>query len=406
MAFDDGFGDEHDDEHADDEPSAPLLPPDDRLWRHPSEVASVGLPGRTGGRVPEPHAAAPKQRSHWGSSFLSGTIGALLVIGMVTAVGGFRTREVPTPYVSNVVVGQEEATAPNARTLDPLVAVAARVQPSVVSVRAERTDGVLNCSGFVFATGGFILTSQRTVERAKRVMVTLSDASTHEAEVVGTDPDTGVAVLRIGTGSVTPVKMRTAATLRAGVTALTIGANQWVGVSVVAAVGRAVQSKDSPLLLDMIDLNVDVDPLASGGPVVDGTGSVIGVSDVLDGRGYATPIDIAKDVADQLIARGKVYYGYLGVEGGDADEAVAKNLGVEGGAVVHTVADGSPAYLAGVHPGDIIVRIESQQIATMAGLKYAVRSYRPGRAVTLHIFRDGKAMSINATLTERPVRQF
>lgn len=402
MAFDDRFGDEHDDEHDDDQPSVPLLPPDDRLWRHPSEVASVGLPGAVA-RAPEGPA---KQRSHWGSSFLSGTIGALLVIGMVTAVGGFREREVLTPYVSNVVVGSEEATAPSARTLDPLVAVAGRVHPSVVSVRAERADGVLNCSGFVFATRGFILTSQRTVERAKRVTVTLADASVHEAEVVGTDPDTGVAVLRIGTGSVSPVKTGTAAHLKAGQTAVTIGANQWVGVSVVAAVGRSVQSKDSPLLLDMIDLNVDVDPLASGGPVLDGSGAVIGVADVMDGRGFATPIDIARDVANQLIADGTVDYGYLGVEGGDVDETVAKRLGVKGGAVVHTVADGSPAYLAGVHPGDVIVRIESTPLITMAGLKYAVRSYRPGRAVTLHLYREGKPLSINATLTERPVRQF
>lgn len=323
---------------------------------------------------------------------------------MVTAVGGFREREVPTPYVQSVVVGSAEARVPNALTGDELIKIADKVHPSVVHVRAERTDGVLNCSGFAFATNGFILTSQRHVERAKRVEVTLSDASKHVAQVVGTDPDTGVAVLRIGTGSITPANLGSARSVQGGQTALTIGANQWVGASVIAAVGESVQSKDSPQLLDMIDLNADVNPLASGGPVIDSNGAVIGVADVLDGRGYATPIDIARDVADQLIARGKVTYGYLGVEGGDTDEALAARLKITGGAVVRSVTDGSPAYLAGVHPGDVILEIEGVRVETMSALKYAVRSFRPGRAVKLELLRDGKPLSVNATLTERPIK--
>ena len=403
VAFDDGFGDDHGDEHPDDGPAGPLLPPDDRLWRHPSEIASVGLPGSVS--APPGRGGAHRRRRQWPSSFLSGAIGALLVVGLVTAVGGFRTRTVPERSIERVVTGAAEFTTAGARLTDPLVTIADRVRPALVSVRAERAEGTLNASGFVFRSNGYVLTSQRTVENARRVFVTMSDASVHEAEVVGTDPDTGLGVLKIlGGGSFTPAGLTTAVALKPGQSAIILGAPRWVAASVVAAVGRAVQGKDSPLLFDMIDLNTSVDPLASGGPVTDGKGAVIGVLDVLDGRGYATPIDIARDVAEQLISEGKVEYGYLGVEGNDVDSALGARLGVSGGAVVSSVAPDSPAYLAGVHPGDVVVGIESVKVETMAALTYAVRSYRPGRAVAIQLLRDGKPLSINATLTERPSR--
>ncbi|HEV7888589.1 MAG TPA: trypsin-like peptidase domain-containing protein [Acidimicrobiales bacterium] len=403
MEFDDG----HDGELGDDEPTPPLLPPDDRLWRHPSEIASVGLPeAATRGLRPGsgPGRGQPG-RPQWGA-FLSGSIGALLVIGTVTAVGGFRTREVPVRSVEKVALSELEASAPNARLTDPLVTVADRVQPSMVQVRAERPDGVLNASGFLFRSDGFVFTAQRVVEGARRVKVTLADASVRDALLVGTDPDTGLGVLKLSgaRGTFSNAALGTAVTLRPGQTAIALGAPMWVGVGVVASVGRAVQSKDSPLLFDMIEINASVDPLASGGPLLDGRGAVVGVLDVLDGRGFATPIDIARDVADQLISTGRVEYGWLGVNGGDIDSAAAKRLGVAGGAVVGDVDDGSPAYLAGLHPGDVVVAVEGAPVATMAALKYAVRSFRPGRAVTLNVLRAGQPLSLNATLTERPAR--
>lgn len=393
--------DDHADDHLDDGPTAPLLPPDDRLWRHPSEIASVGLPG---GAVPAGPTAWPRPRRQWPASFLSGSIGALLVVGLVTAVGGFRTRTVAERSIERVVTGTNEFTAPGARLTDPLVAIADRVHPSIVSVRAQRADGTLNCSGFILRSDGYILTAQRTIEGARRVWVTMADASVRDAEIIGTDPDTGLGVVKIDGTGFTPASLSTAVSLRPGQSAVALGAPLVVAAGVVSTVGKSVQSKDSPLLFDMIELNANVDAPSSGGPVVDGQGGVIGVLDVLDGRGYATPIDIARDVADQLITTGKVEYGYLGVDGNDTDSTLASRLNIPGGAVVSDVADDSPAYLAGVHPGDVVVGIEDVQVRTMAALKYAVRSFRPGRAVTIRLLREGKPLAINATLTERPVK--
>jgi S1-C subfamily serine protease len=401
VEFDDGLGEDPADEAGEDQPDRPLLHPDDRLWRHPSEIARHGLPGFATG-AGSPAYARPRSRNF--GAFLSGSIGALLVVGLVTAVGGFRTKAVPERSVEHVVIDSMDADAPSAHLTDPIVALADKIHPAVVQVRAYRPEGVLNGTGFLFRTDGFILTSQRVVEDARQVTVTMADLSQQTAEIVGTDPDTGLGVLKIPGKTWFSAPLGTAANLKSGQTAIAIGAPQWVGVGVVASTGTSVQSKDSPLLFDMIELNGTVDPLASGGPMLDGRGAVVGVLDVLDGEGYATPIDIARDVADQLISVGRVAYGYLGVHGSDPDSDLAKRLHLDGGAVIGDIDDGSPAYLAGLHRGDVVTDIESVHITTFAMLEYTVRSFRPGQAVTIKLVRNGQPLSLNATLTVRPSR--
>jgi serine protease Do len=397
MELDDGLGD--------DEPERPLLPPDDRLWRHPSEIASHGLPG--GRSLPMGRRVRRSTGRGTFGSFLSGAVGAVLVIGLVTAVGGFRVRNVPVRSVEHVAVTDFNAVAPPARVTEATAEIVDKVHPAMVHVRAERPEGVLNGSGFVFREDGHIFTAQRLIEGARRVVVTLSNAAKRVATIVGTDPDTAIGVLKVDPGpggAMTTAPLGTSTTVKPGQTAIAVGMPTWVSVSVVAAVGRVVESKNSPLLIDMIDLNAGFDPLASGGPLLDGRGAVIGVTSVLDAKGYATPIDIARDVADQLIRTGGVVYVWLGIEGEDADSDLTKRLGIEGGALVTSVAGESPAYLAGVHPGDVITDMEDVRIGSMAGLKIALRSKRSGQAVTLKLLRDGQPVSVNATLIERGAR--
>jgi len=393
MELDDGLGDE-----PDDDPQSPLLPPDDRLWRHPSEIASHGLPGR---RAPSTRRRA--RRVPWGS-FLSGATGALLVIGMVVAVGGFRTREVPVRSEERVAVSQYEAVAPEARMTDAIPAIVDRVSPTLVQVRAERPAGVLNASGFVFRSDGYILTSARVIQGATRVWVTLPDASRHLASIIGADPNTAVGVLKIDREGLTGAALGTATRLRVGQTTIALARPKWVAVGVVAAVGREVRSNDSPLLVDMIEVAGRFDPLASGGPLLDERGSVVGVTDVHGDRGYATPIDIARKVGDELIRTGDVVYPWLGVEGEDVDAEQAAALGIDGGALVTAVEHESPAYLKGLHPGDVIVGLESVPIKTMAALKLELRNRRPGEAVTVHYIRDNRRQQLNVTLITYPNR--
>lgn len=401
MDLDDGLGDE-----SDDDLQGPLLPPDDRLWRHPSEIAAHGLPGGRSfaGLRGRGRGRAERGRAVAWESFLSGATGALLVIGLVVAVGGFRTREVPVRSIERVAVSEREAVAPNVRIGDEIPGIVDRVSPTLVEVRAERPEGVLHGSGFVFRSDGYVLTSARVVQGATRVFVTLPDASRHLASIIGADPNTAVGVLKVDREGLTGAVLGAATALKPGQTAIALARPKWVTVGVVAAVGREVRSNDSPLLVDMIEVAGRFDPRASGGPLLDERGAVVGVTDVHGDRGYATPIDVARKVADELIHTGRVVYPWLGVEGEDVDMQAAAGLGLDGGALVTGVEPESPAYSVGLHPGDVIVALESVPIKTMAALKLELRNRRPGEAVTVEFYRGGRRMELNVTLVLYPNR--
>jgi S1-C subfamily serine protease len=388
---------ESDDSLGDDEPERPLLPPDDRLWRHPSEVADHGLPG-----LFSPPPGGPARV--WPSAFLSGAIGALLVIGMVTAVGGFRTRKIPVRSTERTAVVPVDALSPAANQGDQVVRVANRLRPTLVQVKLDGPSGQWSCSGFLFRSDGFILTTAVGLQDAHHINVTMSDGTSHTARLVGTDPDTAIAVLKIDIDNVTPAALGTATSLQVGLTTIALGMPPSVSVGVISGIGRQVQTKDTPLLLDMIQTDAKVDSVSEGGPLVDGNGAVVGVTVTLDGKSYATPIDVARDVANQLIVSGKVVYVWLGVDGDDLDAATAKSLNLEGGALVQQVHDSSPAEGAGIKPRDIVTSLDGMKVLSMSALKLVLRNYRPGQMVTLKLLRDGKEQTVKATLVERPAK--
>lgn len=383
----------------DDEHQSPLLPPDDRLWRHPSEIASHGLPG---GRRLLPRMERRRPGVPWGS-FLSGAIGAVLVIGMVTAVGGFRTREVPVRSIERIAGPPLEATAPDVRRNEAIPAIVDKMRPSTVGVRVEKPGAVINFSGFIFRSDSYILTSARLVESATRVFVTLSDASRHLASIIGMDAETSIAVLKLDREPLPGAVLGTAEKLLPGQTVIAMGAPTWTDVDVINAVDKEVHSKGTPLLVDMIETGVNAELTASGGPLLDAYGAVIGVLDVHGDKTYATPIDIARRVADELIRTGEVVYGWLGVEGEDTDSDLANKLAIQGGALVTEVKRESPAALAGLKAGDVIVAVENEPIHSMGRLKITLRDRRPGQPITVHFIRDGQPASVNATLVTRPV---
>jgi putative serine protease PepD len=169
----------------------------------------------------------------------------------------------------------------------------------------------------------------------------------------------------------------------------------------VSALGRQVDSRDGPPLLDMIQTDAPIAPGSSGGALLDSTGAVIGittaiaVSDVgAEGLGFATPIDIARDVAEQLITTGKVVHVWLGIEGEDGT--------ANSGALVRKIRADSPAAKAGVQERDVITSIEGKPVTSMSALVIALRTRKPGQVVTIGLSRDGKPLKVQATLAERP----
>ena len=371
MELDDGLGD--------DEPTKPLLPPDDRLWRHPSEVASHPL------RRPGPPPPGSSSRG-WPVALLAGVIGALLATGVLTVTG---TMERGKDTIRTVVQREASPVAVPVAAGAGIVDIADKTRPAIVEVRRGREETPTG-SGIVFRSDGWIITSAQVVDGLETVAITIADGSTETGIVSGRDPETNVALVKVGRTGMATAALGSAAGLKVGQVAVVVGASLSVGV--VSALGREVMGPKGLLLLDMIQTDAPVQPQSAGGALVDSGGAVIGITAALEGGGYATPIDVARDVAEQLIANGRVEHAWLGVEGGDTT----------GGALVRRVRDGSPAALAGIEPKDVIVAIDGTTLESMSALKVLLRSRRPGQAVDITFLRDGKPSRVVATLSPRP----
>lgn len=390
---------EWDDEGLGDEPPAsPLLPPDDRLWRHPSEVvtgavpaaSSVrGAPGAIGGRPSVVTAVA-----------LTSCISVLLTIGVVSVVRPFRMRvAVDEPSAQPALASTPTSSASS------VSALTAKVRPAIAQVVARAADGERSWgSGVLIRSDGLLLTAHHVVDGAASVRVVLDDGRDLVARLVGSDPDTDIAVLDLeGDGFPTVTMADDREALQIGDRAITIGAasgsassSPLVRVSMVSAMNQEA-GVDGRRMVDVIRTDAAVEPGCSGGAVVDADGRVIGIAvsnmATTDGAtGFATPIDVARSVADQLLTTGKVTRGWLGIDGDDHED----------GAVVRAVKPASPAEAAGLRSDDVIVAIDGAAVPSMAAVVVRLRSQRPGDVLTLRVQRPEGLVDVAVTLGEKP----
>lgn len=397
-----------DDGLADDEPVSGWVPPDDRLWRHPSEVAAAmpaAVPVRSAEREPRP----------WAVALLAGMIGAMLTASLIAAAGGFTAEKVAVRSIERVAAPIPAAAVRQPGGLPSVVQIAEQVRPSIVQLEVAGKGGSGSGSGIVFRSDGYILTNNHVIEGASTVTVVMSDAKEAKAQVIGGDPDTDVAVVKVDR-ELPAATLGTASGLKVGQPAVAIGSplglagGPSVSVGVVSALGRQVEGRaGATALFDMIQTDAPIAPGSSGGALVDDAGSVIGVTTAIavsavgaEGLGFATPIDIARDVAEQLITKGKVTHVWLGVQGEDLDPATAQGMGIDGGARVRQVTGDSPARRAGLEREDVITHIDDRPVTSMGALVVSLRGHKPGDVVQLTIRRDGKARTLAVELTERP----
>ncbi len=344
---------------------------------------------------------------------LAGVIGALLTAGLIAAAGGFTTRVQPVRSVELVarptitLIGQ---------TLDTnsIVAVAERLRPSIVEVKANGDGTRSSGSGVAFRDDGHILTNRHVVDGASDITVIAADGRSLDATVVGTDADTDVAVLKVD-ARMPAATLGTVSGLRVGQQAIAIGSplgltgGPSVTVGVVSALGRDFDPNDGPPLLDMIQTDAPISPGSSGGALVDSAGNVIGITTAVgvsevgaEGLGFATPIDIARDVAEQLLNTGHVTHVWLGVRGEDLDPTMAKTLGVVGGgALVREVTPASPAAVAGIKVRDIITSVDGKKITGIADVIINLRTRKVGDRVRVVVWRGGQSQPFTVTLKER-----
>jgi S1-C subfamily serine protease len=396
------------DDGDDDDAFRALLPPDDRIWRHPSEVLH-GVP------APEPPAAVAPRRGHHQTvavALASTLAGFVLAVGVLGATGALT----PEPGLRETVVRETRAILPAATRASEasVVRIAAEVSPAVVRIEV-RGDLDGSGSGVVFRSDGHVLTNAHVVDEAERIMVVMSDGSTYEAERVGVDDVTDIAVVKVTRAEPFPTAVLGSADgLDVGQPTVAIGSplgllgGSSVTTGVVSALGREVDGPDGASLLDMIQTDAAIAPGSSGGALLDMRGTVIGITTAIavsqvgaEGLGFAVPVDLAVRIGSQIIAGGRAVHVWLGIEGRDLDVADAADAGLRGGAVVTEVSEDSPADEVGLLADDVIVALDGEPVPTMSALVVRLRERAPGDVVGLTVLRDGVELPVEATLQER-----
>jgi S1-C subfamily serine protease len=322
---------------------------------------------------------------------------------------------VPTPTATPVVTG----------TLLSLADMVEAVKPSVVSVVAEVVQrdfwgreiiGHNSGTGVVFDDDGHILTNNHVVENSTKVTVTLDDGTEIEAQLVGGDTFTDLAVLKVEE-NLPSIPIEDSEALRVGDWVVAIGnalalpGGPTVTIGVVSAVGRTISTEGNDYLYNLIQTDAVINPGNSGGPLLTLEGELVGINtavyrdSTVEGIGFAIPSEIFVDVSQQLKADGEVNWPYMGLNLGDLEPSVAAQLGLPAysGVLIASVGQGTPAAEAGLLAGDVVLSFDETPTENVQSLLELLRfSYSAGDEVVLVVHRDGAETTLRMTLGERP----
>lgn len=307
---------------------------------------------------------------------------------------------------------------PGAATLsDAMVAAAKTVAPAVVTVlNNPGSPNGGSGSGVIINADGYIITNNHVVEGAQQLAVVFADTTRHDAELVGTDPLSDIAVIRVDVEVPASAAIGDSGTLQPGEQVLAIGSplgdfRNTVTAGVVSALNRSVGPMEG-----LIQTDAAINRGNSGGPLINLRGEIVGINTLVvrggspfadvqaEGLGFAVPSTIFKNVVEQLISNGEVRYPYLGIlyQMIDGEIAAENNLPVQNGAFVSEVEPGTPAASAGLQSGDIIVAVDGTSLALDNSLRFVLTRYGPGDSIELTVLRDGQEMTLTATLIQRP----
>ncbi|HVN76559.1 MAG TPA: Do family serine endopeptidase [Thermoanaerobaculaceae bacterium] len=379
----------------------------------------------------------------------AGAIGLTAVIGLLTLLAVGRSPGLGVASAQDPALSSDEVSALEAQNR-AFEHIAAAVTPAIVNIQTtqvikvqqspfsqdpffhqffgemfgpynvprEQREHALG-SGVIVTPDGTIVTNNHVVAKATEIQVMLSDKRVFKARVVGTDPDTDVAVIKIDATGLPTVTWGDSSTLRVGDLVMAFGnpfgLNFTVTRGIVSAVGRAGLGIES--FEDFIQTDAAINPGNSGGALVDVRARLVGISTAIvtggsgmsgeggsNGIGLAIPANIVRHAMESLIKTGKVERGYLGVSVGDLTEKLAKQFGAPdiAGAVVEDVTAGSPADKAGVKAGDVVRAVDGEKVTSKDQLTSRVASTDPGTTIRLGLIRNGREETVAVTLGTRP----
>jgi len=393
-------------------------------------------------------------RTSFGSALLGGAVVAVLgAIAIATGLldTGDHTTTTITAPLSSAPVANTESSDGDANTVNeiyrndgPGVAFIESTEPAEESSspfnpfgeEESRGGGIATGSGFLIDDEGHIVTNNHVVEGASKVEVRLGSSDTeHEAEVVGTDPATDVALLKIDVPADQqhPLELGNSAQVQVGDSVVAIGnpfgLDRTVTAGIVSALQRQIQAPNGFSISHVIQTDAAINPGNSGGPLIDAEGKVIGINSQIQtgggsegnvGIGFAVPINTAREVVEQLEEHGEVKHAYIGISGGSITPALAKalKLPVDKGILVNEVVKDSPADKAGIEGGDtnatiegakvtlggdIITEVDGKPVESMEEVIDAVNGAEPGDEMDLTLLRgDNETKRVTVTLGVRP----
>ena len=270
-------------------------------------------------------------------------------------------------------------------------------------------------SGVIVSREGFLLTNSHVVEGVTEIQVTLNDGRTVPGRIVGSDPETDLAVVRIAAQGLTPITFGQSDQLRVGDVVLAIGdpfsVGQTVTMGIVSAVGRDIGAANP--FGSFIQTDAAINPGNSGGALVDANGNLVGINTLIysrsggyQGIGFAIPAGLARRVMEQIIETGGVIRGWFGVEVANITPELAESLGLSGtrGAIVGGIERGSPADRGGIRLGDVIVAVGERQVADLTSTLNAIADVPPGKTVPVKVIRRNQEVTLSVTVGRRKPR--
>ena len=378
-------------------------------------VAALGAAGAMGALVTHQNQAganaqpAPAILAPAAPALAPAAAGAIVTLPDFSQIAARNSPAVVNISVTGSTMAAHELSGPAQAERfgnDPFFEFFRRFQEPGRGARNIPTHGL--GSGFIVSADGVIITNAHVVRDAQEVNVKLTDRREFRARVLGSDPKTDIAILKIEARNLPVLALGRSSELKVGEWVLAIGSpfgfDSTVTAGVVSAKGRSLPDDSN---VPFIQTDVAVNPGNSGGPLFNARGEVVGVNAQIysrtggyQGLSFAIPIDVANRVREQIVATGKVSHARLGVSVQEVNQAFADSFGLAApeGALVANVEPGSPAERAGLRPGDVIRKLNGQPIVASGDLPAAVGLARPGDPAALELWRDGKTVALTARL--------